>query len=223
MPTHKPNCKCLECNKYVANSASASLHPDPDEPLMVEVPLDPEYLTPDGQYIAGYHWGKHVRSPQEFETAGWHRGDYIDRFPEFVQGVKDGYGDAMRRIEGEIAAKRELEKQAKAQQATEAAEIHRRTAAEIAEYRKRDAGLVDGVPPPQMRGLDPREAEEHIIRLGDMWAQGSIDAAQFNDECAYVRQQSDLYNANLKRWKLERKRQAKFTRWDYDLDGDISF
>jgi hypothetical protein len=76
------------------------------EPLIVEVPFDPEYLTDAGQYVAGYHWGKHIRSPQEFETPGHARGDWAELYPRFVQGVRDGYGDGLRH-NGEIVRENE--------------------------------------------------------------------------------------------------------------------
>lgn len=75
-------------------------------PLIVEVPFDPDYLTEAGQYIAGYTWGKHIRSAKEFETPGHARGDWVELYPRFVQGVRDGLGDGMRKNEDAILAQK---------------------------------------------------------------------------------------------------------------------
>lgn len=56
------------------------------EPELVEVPLDPQYLTEEGMYKAGYIWGRHVRSPKSAP---------INAPLDFIKGVEDGYGSRM--------------------------------------------------------------------------------------------------------------------------------
>lgn len=60
-----------------------------DRDNVVEVPLDPKYLTPDGFYISGYLWGRHIRSVEGGLPEG--------ADDAFKQGVEDGYGDGMAR------------------------------------------------------------------------------------------------------------------------------
>lgn len=68
---------------------------------IVEVPLDPEYLTEAGFYQAGYNWGHHVRTVQ---------GGLPDGANEmFRQGVEDGYGDVMEAINEKIRKDREYD------------------------------------------------------------------------------------------------------------------
>lgn len=57
---------------------------------IVEVPLDPKYLTEDGFYMAGYLWGRHIRTVEG--------GLPQDATDVFKQGVEDGYGDGMDEI-----------------------------------------------------------------------------------------------------------------------------
>lgn len=64
--------------------------------LVVEITLDPEYLTPDGMYMAGYHWGQHVRNPDEDQRV------INCGYDDFIQGARDGYGDKMRELEEKI-------------------------------------------------------------------------------------------------------------------------
>lgn len=53
---------------------------------VVEVPLDSQYLTDEGMYMAGYLWGRHIRSP----------GSAPKNAPEiFLRGVEDGFGDGL--------------------------------------------------------------------------------------------------------------------------------
>lgn len=76
----------------------------PDERLIVEVPLDADWLTPNGFYIAGYYWGRKIRSPDD--------PDVQRQDPNFIRGVEDGYGDGMAKNERELqatAAQREAE------------------------------------------------------------------------------------------------------------------
>lgn len=54
-----------------------------NERFVVEVPLDVDYLTEDGLYMAGYLWGKHVRNPNTL-------GDVPETF---LLGARDGYGE----------------------------------------------------------------------------------------------------------------------------------
>lgn len=53
------------------------------EPETVTVPLKPEYLTPEGMYVAGYWWGSQGRGTNWLPTDD----------PQFVMGVEDGNGD----------------------------------------------------------------------------------------------------------------------------------
>lgn len=57
------------------------------EPLVVEIPLDPQFVTEAGFYMAGYLWGKKIRSANDPQIQCQH--------PAFIEGVKDGYGDGM--------------------------------------------------------------------------------------------------------------------------------
>lgn len=57
-----------------------------DNENIVEVPLDPQYLSDEGMYMAGYLWGRHVRSPKSSPK----NAPVI-----FIKGVEDGYGDAL--------------------------------------------------------------------------------------------------------------------------------
>jgi len=60
-----------------------------DKNKVVEVPLSSKYLTHDGLYMAGYHWGRHIRSPESAPSGA----------PvAFLQGVRDGYGDGLEEI-----------------------------------------------------------------------------------------------------------------------------
>lgn len=60
---------------------------------LVEVPLDPRYITDEGMYVAGYIWGSHVRSPKDLPKG----------FTEdFKKGAEDGYGDFMLKWEAEV-------------------------------------------------------------------------------------------------------------------------
>lgn len=54
------------------------------KPETVELPLNPEYITPEGMYVAGYWWGSKGRSPESIPP---------DAAPEFIQGANDGWGD----------------------------------------------------------------------------------------------------------------------------------
>lgn len=53
------------------------------EPETVTVPVKPEYLTPEGMYVAGYWWGSQGRGTKWLPTDD----------PQFVMGVEDGNGD----------------------------------------------------------------------------------------------------------------------------------
>lgn len=66
-----------------------------DEILTVEIPLDPEYLTEDGFYMAGYMWGLHVRGP---ESWGAGEREQVEKYPDFLKGVEDGYGDSLQKM-----------------------------------------------------------------------------------------------------------------------------
>lgn len=64
-----------------------------DKPNYIELPLDPEYVTIEGAYMAGYIWGQHVRSEK----------DARQMFPgnsplheDFYKGAADGFNDKMR-------------------------------------------------------------------------------------------------------------------------------
>lgn len=98
---------------------------------MIELPLDPEYLTADGFYMAGYIWGQHVRS----------EGDARQDFPgdtqgheDFYKGVVDGYNDKMNEMDARLA------KKAPKTQADAAEEDFKRVVA-MAGNLHRDAGL----------------------------------------------------------------------------------
>lgn len=67
--------------------------------LTVEIPLDPKYVTPDGMYMAGYIWGSHVRSPDSWSLG---EREQVDKYPDFLKGVQDGYGDAMHKMKDAI-------------------------------------------------------------------------------------------------------------------------
>jgi hypothetical protein len=68
------------------------------DPLIVELPLDPEFVTPDGFYMAGYRWGEKGRSV-DHQVQRQH--------PDFVRGVEDGWGDWMQRSGDKIAKNQE--------------------------------------------------------------------------------------------------------------------
>lgn len=59
---------------------------------LVELPFDPEYISQDGFYMAGYIYGQHVRSEkdarQEFPGA-------TQCHEDFYKGVLDGFNDKM--------------------------------------------------------------------------------------------------------------------------------
>lgn len=69
---------------------------------LVELPLDPEFITPDGMYMAGYLWGQHVRSPKDAAQMF-----DCNAYPDFYKGVEDGYGDKMREMEQRTKVKKE--------------------------------------------------------------------------------------------------------------------
>jgi len=73
----------------------------------VELPLDPEYVTQDGAYMAGYIWGQHVRSEKDA------RQDFPGDTPlheDFYKGVADGYNDQMNKMSEETKQNKENEK-----------------------------------------------------------------------------------------------------------------
>lgn len=72
------------------------------ETKYIELPLDPEFLTPDGFYMAGYIWGQHVRSEKDarYDFPGDTQGH-----TDFYQGVSDGYNDKMNAMHDEMVAK----------------------------------------------------------------------------------------------------------------------
>jgi hypothetical protein len=67
------------------------------EPIVVEIPLDPEFVTEAGFYMAGYLWGQKIRSADDPEVQCQH--------PAFIEGVEDGYGDGLTRINEETSIK----------------------------------------------------------------------------------------------------------------------
>lgn len=69
---------------------------------IVEVPLDDEYITAEGMYIAGYIWGKHVRSTDSAPK---------DAPEDFIRGVEDGYGDALTDWDLKLGSKNRKESQ----------------------------------------------------------------------------------------------------------------
>jgi hypothetical protein len=67
----------------------------PNEPPLVEVPLDWSYITEEGAYVAGYNWGRKGRSPNDPQVKNC-------GISSFILGVKDGYGDWKAQSQREI-------------------------------------------------------------------------------------------------------------------------
>jgi hypothetical protein len=56
------------------------------DPETAQIPLNPEYLTPDGWYAAGYWWGSQARNVDVDAPT-------CEVPEEFLQGARDGFGD----------------------------------------------------------------------------------------------------------------------------------
>jgi hypothetical protein len=91
-----------------------------DKPNYVELPLDPEYVTQDGAYMAGYIWGQYVRSEptaRQMFTAD------TPLHEDFFKGVADGYNDKLNEMNAQIKAPKQNEQSRSVEQSEADARI----------------------------------------------------------------------------------------------------